>query len=199
MSITPNEINTMRPYIEEAKGNILVLGLGLGYYPFTISLKDEVKKITIVELDQNIINIFNKHLLPLFPHKEKIQIIKGEAIKFLNNNKDHYDFVFVDLWHNPEDGLPLYLRISKIAMHYKNCKFQYWLEKSLIALYRRCLLTIYEEALQGYDDKAYLEAVHPIDKIINEIYFKTKNITINNYDDINNLLTDESILKLIKS
>ena len=84
-------------------------------------------------------------------------------------------------------------------MHYKNCKFQYWLEKSLIALYRRCLLTIYEEALQGYDDKAYLEAVHPIDKIINEIYFKTKNITINNYDDINNLLTDESILKLIKS
>ena len=199
MSITPNEINTMSSYIKEAKGNVLVLGLGLGYYPFSISLKDEVNKITIIELDQNIINIFNKHLLPLFPHKEKINIVKGDAIKFLNNNKDHYDYVFVDLWHNPDDGLPLYLKISKIAMHYKNTKFQYWLEKSLIALYRRCLLTIFEESLNGYDDKAYAAVVQPLDKVINDIYFKTKNITINSYDDIHKLLSDESIIKLIKS
>ena len=31
MSLNPNEIETMKPYIAKAKGNVLVLGLGMGY------------------------------------------------------------------------------------------------------------------------------------------------------------------------
>ena len=197
MSITPNEINTMSPYIKEASGRVIVLGLGLGYYPFMISEKETVEQITIVELDQNIIDIFNQHLLPLFPHKEKIKIIKGDAIKFLENNKDHYQYVFADLWHNAYDGLPLYLRLKQLEKKNTGCKFQYWLEKSLIALLRRCLLSVYEESLQGYTDDDYLKAHDDIDKVINDLYFKTKNITISSYDDIYRLLTDESILRLI--
>ncbi len=197
MSITPNEINTMAPYISQAKGNVLVLGLGLGYYPFMISEKEEVKSITIVELDQNIIDIFKKNLLPLFPHKDKIKIIKGDALDYLKNNKSHYDCIFADLWHNPEDGLPLYIKIKKLENLHRGSVFQYWLEKSLIAMLRRCLLTVYEEALQNYTDKDYQKAYNEIDKVINDLYFKTKNITINSYDDIYNLLRDESLLRLI--
>ena len=198
MSITPNEINTMEPYIKEARGDVLVLGLGLGYYPFMASLKEEVKDITIIELDEKIIDIFNKHLLPLFPHKEKIHIIKGDGIEFLKNNQKHYDTIFMDLWHNPEDGLPLYIQLKRLEKD-NSTTYQYWLEKSLIALYRRCLLTVYEESLQGYKDKDYQSFSNDIEKIINSIYFKTKNITINRYDDIYNLLSDESIVKLIVS
>lgn len=197
MSITPNEINTMAPYINEAKDNILVLGLGLGYYPFMISEKEDVKNIIIVELDQNIIDIFNEKLLPLFPHKEKIRVIKGDAVQYLKNNKNHYDYVFADLWHNPEDGLPIYLKIKEIEKQYKGTIFQYWLETSLLAMLRRCLLTVYEESLQGASDKDYQKASNDIDKIINALYFKTKNITINSYDDIYDLLRDESLLRLI--
>lgn len=197
MSITPNEINTMQPYIDKAKGDVLVLGLGLGYYPFMISLKDEVKQITIIELDQNIIDIFNKHLLPLFPNKNKIKIIKGDAIKYLKVNNRHYDYVFADLWHNPEDGLPLYLELKEIEKNYKGTNFQYWLETSLLAMLRRCLLTVYEESLQGFTDKDYQKANNDIDKIINSLYFKTKNITIDSYDDIYRLLKNESLLRLI--
>lgn len=197
MSITPNEINTMQPYIDKVKGNVLVLGLGLGYFPFMAAQKDDVRKITIVELDQNIIDIFKDKLLPLFPHKEKINIIKGDALNYLKVNKVHYDFVFADLWHNPEDGLPIYLQIKELESLHKGTKFQYWLEKSLIAMLRRCLLTVYEESLQGYTDKDYQKANNPIDKIINTLYFRTKNITIYHYDDIYNLLKDESLLRLI--
>ena len=150
MSITPNEINTMQPYIDQASGNILVLGLGLGYYPFMISEKEDVKKIIVVELDQNVINIFKEHILPLFPHKEKITILKGDAIEYLAKNKLHYNYIFADLWHNPEDGLPIYLKLKEIEKRYTFGKFQYWLEKSLLAMLRRCLLTVYEESLQGY-------------------------------------------------
>ena len=197
MSITPNEINTMQPYIDEASGQVLVLGLGLGYYPFMLSQKENVKKIIVVELDPNVIRIFKEHLLPLFPHKEKITIIKGDAIEYLRKNRLHYHYIFADLWHNPEDGLPIYLKLKEIEKQYTFGKFQYWLETSLLAMLRRCLLTVYEESLQGYGDKDYQKASNDIDKIINVLYFKTKNITISKYDDIYNLLKDESLLRLI--
>ena len=38
MSLNPNEIETMKPYINKARGNVLVLGLGMGYVPFMLSL-----------------------------------------------------------------------------------------------------------------------------------------------------------------
>ena len=194
MSIIPNEINTMNPYIEKAKGHVLVLGLGLGYYPFMISEKEEVKDITIVEIDSKIIDIFKKNLLPLFPHKEKIHIIQGDAIKYLDNCPQ-YDTVFADLWHSPLDGLPLYLQLKQKERRFKNTIFQYWLEKSLIALYRRCMLSVYADELEGHIEK---DPDKELDKIINSIRAKTKNVTINSYDDINNMLSDEAILRFIK-
>ena len=198
MSITPNEINTMQPYIDVAKGDVLVLGLGLGYYPFMVSLKDGVKSVTIIEMDKTIIDIFKKNILPFFPHKEKIHIVEADAFNYLKNNKNEYTTVFADLWHNPVDGLPLYIKLKQLEKS-SHTIYQYWLEKSLIALGRRCLLTIYEEALENYKDKDYLKAQNQIDSIINRLYFKTKNITINTYDDIFNLLSDRSIKQLIKS
>ena len=60
MSTDPNEIITMNPYIQKAHGDILVMGLGLGYYPFMTALKDDVKSITIIEKDPKVIDIFKK-------------------------------------------------------------------------------------------------------------------------------------------
>ena len=115
MSLIPHEINTMAKSINEAKGKVLALGLGLGYYPYMISLKDEVKEITILENDQSIIDIFNKYLLPLFEGKGKIKIIKIDAISYIENiNKDDYDYIFSDLWHRENDGLEIYSKIKKI-------------------------------------------------------------------------------------
>lgn len=197
MCITPNEINTMKPHIESATGNVLVFGLGLGYYIYMASLKDDVKDIYVVELDQNIIDIFNSIILPFFEKKDKIHIIHGDAKEYIKNMNKPFNTVFIDLWHNAEDGLPLYLYFKGFEKKYPNSKFQYWLEESIIALYRRYLLTIFEESLNGYSDKDYQRAKNEEDKLINSLYFKTKNITINKYDDIYKLLSKESILRLI--
>ena len=197
MCITPNEINTMQPHIDAAKGKVLVCGLGLGYYPYMISLKDEVTDIYIVELDQNIINIFKENLLPYFEHKEKIHVIKADAKEYIKNIDSSFNTVFIDLWHNPEDGLPLYIYFKQFEKKHPSIRFQYWLENSLIALYRRYLLMLIEESLNGYTDKDYSQSKNNVDKFINELYFKIKNITINNYDDVYQLLSDESILRLI--
>ena len=89
MSLNPNEIETMKPFINKGKGNVLVLGLGMGYVPFMLSLKNCVSKVTIVEKDQDIIDLFNKFIHPSFPNKEKTKIIKGDAIEFMKKQEDY--------------------------------------------------------------------------------------------------------------
>ena len=198
MSTDPNEINTMEASIKETKGNVLAFGLGLGYFPIEALFNDDVKSVTVVEKDPKIIEIFEKHIRPLIKNDKKLIIIKDDAFHYLKNNDIDclFDYLFIDIWHNPEDGLPLYLRFKELLRN-KKIKVSYWLEKSILAMYRRCLLTIVEESLEGYTKKDYLKAQNDYDKIINDLYFKTENIIINKYDDLVNLLQDKNLLKII--
>ena len=191
MSLNPNEIETMKPFIDKGQGNVLALGLGMGYVPFMMSLNDDVKHITIIEKDQNIINLFNNLLFPHFINKNKITIIKDDAIKYVGKN-NKYDYIFADLWHTPEDGLDLFIQLKRI-----NKDIDCWLETSLIAMLRRCMITLIEESLEGLSDSDYQKAKTSTDRVINSYYQKTKNLVINNEDDLLNLLSDKLLLDLI--
>ena len=188
MSLNPNEIETMKPYINKAKGSVLVLGLGMGYVPFMLSLKNCVESITIVERDQEIINLFNELIYPSFPNKEKIKIIKGDAVEYARKiqKQGTFDYVFADLWHDPEDGLPLFVELKKI-----NKNIDCWLEVSMYALLRRCMITLLEEQLNGLKEEDYKFARTYTDKVINAFYQKTKNLSLERLDD---LLSDDSLL-----
>ena len=191
MSLNPNEIETMKQYIASAKGNVLVLGLGMGYVPFMMSLKDEVKKITIVEKDPDIISLFNNLIYPHFTNKNKIEIIKDDAVNYVKSHQK-YDYIFADLWHDPEDGLNLFIKLKRI-----NRNIPCWLETSLIALLRRCMVTLLEETLQGSNEGDYMHARTTTDKVINRFYLKTKNILLENKEDVFNLLRDETLWSLV--
>ncbi len=196
MSTDPNEINTMEESIKKAKGNVLAFGLGLGYFPIMCASKKEVTSVTIVEKDKEIINIFKKHILPLFEYKEKITIIEDDAFKYAMCDLNKYDYLFIDIWHNPEDGLPMYLKFKKILKGNKIVT-DYWLEKSILAMYRRCLLTVIEESLMGYTDKNYKVVENEYDKIINDLYFKTKDRVFNSISEIKEILQDNTLINLI--
>ena len=190
MSLNPNEIETMKPYIKKGKGNVLVLGLGMGYVPYMMSFKEDVKSITIVEKDKEIIELFKKVLLPQFVNKNKIKIIEDDAISYLNKN-NKYDYIFADLWHDPEDGLSLFVQLKRISKNI-NC----WLEVSLYQMLRRCMITLLEEQLEGMGEDAYKHARNYTDKVINRFYQKTKNLRLDSEDDLHKLLSDESLLTL---
>ena len=194
MSLNPNEIETMEPFINKGFGNVLVLGLGMGYVPFMLSLKSEVKSITIVEKDPEVIVIFNKLIYPSFPHKEKIKIIQGDAIEYTKKQKEAgYDYIFADLWHDPEDGLELFVKLKKI-----NDKIDCWLNVSMYALLKRCMITLLEEQLNGYQEDAYKFAKTYTDKVVNIYYQKTKNLHLEKDEDIDNLLNENNLLFLLK-
>lgn len=198
MSLNPNEINTMEKDIEKATGKVLTFGLGLGYFQFICSLKEDVKEITIVEKDPNIIALFKQFLLPFFPYRNKIKIIQIDAFDFMENKFDNsYDFVYVDIWHTPNDGLLPFIKFKNFEKRF-NKEFNYWLVPSLIQNLRRCFITILEEYFEGFDDENYNEFETDYDQAINLIYSKIKNKNYRSYDEIYSDLSDESLIKLIQ-
>lgn len=135
MSVCPSEIFSMQEPIEKAYGKMLVLGLGLGYYPYMVSLKEEVLSITIIEKQPEIIEIFETCLLPQFKEKEKIRIIQADAFDYLENTvPGEYDFCFADIWENQLDGAEAYLKLKPYENKLISTEFNYWIEDSIKAV-----------------------------------------------------------------
>jgi len=133
MTITPNEIETMKEPVNEAFGNVLTFGLGLGYYAYMVSEKDNVESVTIVEMNEDVIRLFKTYILPQFKHAHKITIIQADAFEFAERHmaKEQYDFVFTDLWHDVSDGRNMYTRMKTYEKQSPNTIFSYWIEKSI--------------------------------------------------------------------
>ena len=132
MTVTPNEINTMKKPIQKARGKVLTLGLGLGYFAYCASKKTEVEKVVVVEKNEKIIEIFKSFILPFFPHPEKIEIIKSDAFDFLETpTENDFDLVFCDLWHDVSDGLTLSKKIKPYEKNFPCAEFLYWIEQSI--------------------------------------------------------------------
>lgn len=133
MSVTPNEVETMKKDILDAKGRVLTFGLGLGYFAYKVALKPEVESVTIVEINDAEIDLFNKYILPQFSCKDKIKVIKADAYKFAKENypKRQYDYVYVDIWHDVGDGMEMYKKMKSYEQLNPSAEYRYWIEKSI--------------------------------------------------------------------
>jgi spermidine synthase len=109
-------------------------GLGLGYYAYMVSEKEDAKSVTVVEVNEDVINLFKQYILPQFKHAEKINIVKGDAFEFAQKHiiPGQFDFVFTDLWHDVSDGIDLYLKMKKYEAQSPETVFTYWIEKSIL-------------------------------------------------------------------
>lgn len=133
MSACPSEISSMKNAMEAAYGKVLVLGLGLGYYPYVVANKEEVEEVTIVEIQPEIIRLFRENIFPQFPHKEKIKVIRADAFSYLAKVKDgEYDYCFADIWEGQQDGAECYLRLKPFEEALPNTRFDYWIEKEIL-------------------------------------------------------------------
>ena len=143
MAVTPNEVETMQADIDAAFGRIAVLGLGLGYYPFMTARREQVTEITVVERDPSAIALFEKHLLPQFPHREKIRVVRADAYDFLETEMGNgrFDFAYVDIWHDVLDGTPMYLRCRRLEDRAGGIPFRYWVERSMLIWLRGLALS----------------------------------------------------------
>ena len=186
MSLNQHEIRTMETPIALARGKVLTLGLGLGYFAFMSSNKEEVKEVHIVEMDLELIKLFNKYLLPLFPHQEKIHIHKADAYHFINDIHDgDYDYIFSDLWQDVGDGVISYLKLKSVFRNFKKTTCSYWIEGSIIAYLRLLIIGVMKDEYYHVDSD--------YDEIQEFIINKLKDHIISNSADIDALLCNQGL------
>lgn len=56
MSITPMEVFTQRAGLRRAKGHVVIAGLGLGWLFLRVAERKQVKKITVIEISEELID-----------------------------------------------------------------------------------------------------------------------------------------------
>lgn len=96
MSNTPAEINDHRWFIDDAHGNILITGLGLGVVLTALLGKPDVKSITVIEISKDVIKLVS----PTFKDDKRVKIIHADALKWKPPKGVKYDFIWHDIWDN---------------------------------------------------------------------------------------------------
>ena len=168
MSVSPNEIITMQEPIKNAFGNVLILGLGIGYFPYMISQKDNIKSITIVENNPNVIKIFKEVLQPIL-NIPNLRIVENDAVEFLTFVDDgEYDYCFVDIWRHSGDILNYY-RCKEVGNAFKRTVIDYWIEDSFIQILKG---TFYIALAQAAFDESgnTIDGTNLIDETLDSLF-----------------------------
>ena len=170
MTITPNEVETMRESIAKCRGRVLTLGLGLGYFAFHASQKKEVECVVVVERSRDVIEIFKTYLLPQFPNANKIEIVEADAFEYMREKmpRGKFDYVFADLWHDASDGLEMYRKLKKYEILAPKTEFDYWIEPSLLSLLRH----IVYRRITDKNNPLHLGGLSP-ERVLTDAFLKT--------------------------
>lgn len=93
------ELLSNKHFIDNATGDVLILGLGLGMIVFPLLDDDSVNSITIIEKEQDIIDYVGGKIKNL-DTKNKVQIKLGDAYNYHQNQSDYgkYDYIYIDFW-----------------------------------------------------------------------------------------------------
>ncbi len=133
MTLMPNETVTTEPAIERAHGKVVTYGLGLGYFAYRASEKENVDSVTVIELSPDVISLFEEYILPQFPNKDKIRVVCADAFDYAEKTapREKYDFVFADFWHDAGDGRDLMLKMKEYEKYSPDSEYAYWLDDTI--------------------------------------------------------------------
>lgn len=200
MSPSLAEQATIDPYAKKASGHVLTFGLGLGYFVYMASLNDKVTEITVVEKDSSVIEMFKEFILPQFNSPLKINIIQSDILDVFNKEfLDKFDYTFVDVWMDNEDGLNM---LEKLFMQCNyNGNIDYWVESSCYFTVRM-LMFVYFKALA---DKNLSEVICGMEgddnRIIKKIhrYFRNIDSLVTSPNTLKDYMYDNSVIREILS
>ena len=121
MSNTPMEKRTSVAFVNNAHGDVLICGLGIGLVIMPLLDNDQVKSITVIEKYQDVIDC----VLPQIEKYDtggKLKVICSDCFDF--TTKEKYDTIFIDIWPYinedvyKEEMLPLKRKYRKFLSPY---------------------------------------------------------------------------------
>lgn len=96
MSDTPYELESSETFLNNAHGNVLVAGLGLGATLIPVARKPDVRRVMVVEKEEALGDLVWKHL-PLDVQK-KTEVWFIDAFEWLPPKGVLFDTVWLDIW-----------------------------------------------------------------------------------------------------
>jgi len=112
MSDTPDELSDCLPFLYEARGDVLINGLGLGTTVDLVLSLPEVGRVTVVEIAPEVITLVGPHLLEKYG--ERLDIIEADALTWKPPTGKRYSAVWHDIWDNIcADNLPEMHRLHR--------------------------------------------------------------------------------------
>lgn len=196
------------------KGNVVCFGLGIGYIPYIISLKNNVKNVVVIEENKDNISLFKESIEPYL--LKKFKIINGNYYELFNDKKfmSQFDSCYID-FRNTDDAM---LKFPLICTAIKNNKYSFNLVfRSQDMIFDAVGTDIYFYILDIYNEKCNMplpsgNSMTWTENILNckeepyhkEIFKKIKNyfdknkFRIKSIYDISSLIFDkETVLNII--
>lgn len=161
--LSPSKIKLTQPYIDNAKGNVIVLGVKLGYFPYMAHLKDNVNKVTVVYDRNNELEFFKNEIVPQFDYPQKIETVLADPLEYMKElNDGDYDYCFVEryvLWSDIQE----YVHLINATHHLKNLQVDVYMEENILRkLKSKEVLSMYMKAnvssmpIPTYPDDRYI-------------------------------------------
>jgi len=97
MSDYPEEKVTNQKFIDNAYGDILIFGLGIGLIVFPLLDEENVNSITIVEKDLELPLLVGP-IIKKFDSFSKVNIVNGDAFTHFDKLDRKYDTIYFDIW-----------------------------------------------------------------------------------------------------
>lgn len=110
MTDTQMEKDSNLPFLQAAKGDVLVAGLGLGMILLPVLEKKEVKTVTVLEKYQDVIDL----VLPNLP-SQKLTVIQADVMNYKTTQM--FDTIYFDIW-------PMRSRQNLEEMDFLHARFQ---------------------------------------------------------------------------
>lgn len=95
MSSHEFEIVTNQKFLDNAKGDVLIFGLGLGLIVHPLLQDKSIKSITIVEIDDGLIDLVFPIVIENDPYT-KVNVINSDAFSFETDMM--FDTIYFDIW-----------------------------------------------------------------------------------------------------
>lgn len=182
---SPSEANTIDPYALKARGNVCTFGLGIGYFIFMANLNPNVTSITVIEKQQEVVDLFKQDIYPQLRLTKPLEILVGDGLDYYHQDfLDKFDYVFVDMWQSSDDGL---LMIES-CLQQANIDFEkvdFWIESSCLEIMPALIflvLSSYATNQKIVVDKKYSRLVKKIEKTLMKL--QPNCLVVDDYKDM---------------
>jgi hypothetical protein len=113
MSDTPQEVWEHSTAMHHGQGRVLVHGLGIAMVTAALLRKEAVEHITVVEINQDVIDLVAPHLVKEFGG-DRLEIIHDNALTWKPKPKTYWDFIWHDIWPSiTADNLPDMIKLHR--------------------------------------------------------------------------------------